>query len=148
MTCTHCAAEMPDISEFCPGCGRPVGAPKTLPAADSHEALLATLAYVAVVPAILFLASPALNRSRFVRFHSWQSILFATATAITALVIRLFFGVFSILPAIGLLLAWLCVAVACFGAPVLWLLLTGRASQGQNFQPPLIGGIATPPADC
>ncbi len=147
MTCSHCAAEMPDISEFCPGCGRPVGAPKTLPAADSHEALLATLAYVAVVPAILFLASPALNRSRFVRFHSWQSILFATATAITALVIRLLFGVFSILPAIGLLLAWLCVGVACIGTAVLWLLLTVKAAQGQSYELPVIGTMATQLAD-
>jgi len=138
---------MPDISEFCPGCGRPVGAPKTLPAADSHEALLATLAYVAVVPAILFLASPALNRSRFVRFHSWQSILFATATAITALVIRLLFGVFSILPAIGLLLAWLCVEVACIGTAVLWLLLTVKAAQGQSYELPVIGTMATQLAD-
>jgi uncharacterized membrane protein len=102
---------MPEISEFCPGCGRSVGAPEALRAADSREALLAALAYL-VAPAIVFLAVPALHRSRFVRFHSWQSIFFVAAAAVAALVMKLLFGVFSVLPAIGLLLAWLCVGGA------------------------------------
>jgi uncharacterized membrane protein len=138
---------MPDISEFCPGCGLPVGAPEALRAADSREALLAALAYVTVAPAILFLAVPALNRSRFVRFHSWQSIFFAAATAITALVMKLLFGVFSILPAIGLLLAWLLVGVACIGTAVIWVLLTVKAAQGQSYELPVIGTMATQLAD-
>jgi uncharacterized membrane protein len=137
---------MPDISEFCPGCGRPVGA-SAAPAADSHEALLAALAYVAVAPAILFLAVPALRHSRFVRFHSWQSIFFAAAAAVAALVMKLLFGVFSILPAIGLLLAWLCVGVVFIGTVVIWVLLTVKAVQGQSYELPVIGSMAAQLAD-
>ena len=142
MTCSHCAVEVPDISEFCPGCGRPVGAPEALPAADSRDALLAALAYLTVAPAILFLAVPALNRNRFVRFHCWQSIFFAAAAAVTGLVMKLLFGVFSILPAVGLLLAWLCVGVVFIGTAVLWVLLTVKAAQGQSYELPVIGSMA------
>jgi uncharacterized membrane protein len=147
MTCSYCAAEMPDISEFCPGCGRPVGAPEVLQAADSRDALLAALAYLTVAPAIVFLSVPAVNRSRFVRFHSWQSIFFASAAAITALVMKLLFGVFAVLPAIGLLLAWLCVGVTFIGTVVLWVLLTVKAAQGQSYELPVIGSMAAQLAD-
>jgi uncharacterized membrane protein len=132
---------MPEISEFCPGCGRSVGAPEALRAADSREALLAALAYL-VAPAIVFLAVPALHRSRFVRFHSWQSIFFVAAAAVAALVMKLLFGVFSVLPAIGLLLAWLCVGVVLIGTVVLWVLLTVKAAQGQSYELPVIGSMA------
>jgi uncharacterized membrane protein len=138
---------MPEISVFCPGCGRSVGAPKVLQAADSRDALLAALAYLTVAPAIVFLAIPAVNRSRFVRFHSWQSIFFASAAAITALVMKLLFGVFAVLPAIGLLLAWLCVGVTFIGTVVLWVLLTIKAAQGQSYELPVIGSMAAQLAD-
>jgi uncharacterized membrane protein len=138
---------MPDISEFCPGCGRSVGAPVALQPADSRDALLAALAYLTVAPAIVFLSVPAVNRSRFVRFHSWQSIFFASAAAITALVMKLLFGVFAVLPAIGLLLAWLCVGVTFIGTVVLWVLLTVKAAQGQSYELPVIGSMAAQLAD-
>ena len=138
---------MPDISEFCPGCGRAVDTPEATGVSDSREAILAALAYVPVAPAIVFLTVPALNRSRFVRFHSWQSIFFVAAAAITALVMKLLFGVFSVLPAIGLLLSWLLVGVAFIGIAVLWVLLTVKAAQGQSYELPVIGSMAAQLAD-
>jgi uncharacterized membrane protein len=138
---------MPDISEFCPGCGRSVGAPQALGTADSRDAVLSALAYLTVVPAIVFLAVPAVNRSRFVRFHSWQSIFFVAAAAITVLVMKLLFGVFSVLPAIGLLLAWLCVGVLFIAIMVIWVLLTVKAAQGQSYELPVIGSMAAQLAD-
>ena len=133
---------MPEISGFCPGCGRSVHALEELRAASAREALLGALAYATVVPAILFLAIPAFKGSRFVRFHSWQSVFFAAAAAITVLVMKLLFGVFSILPAIGLLLAWLCVGVLFIAIMVIWVLLTLQAVQGQSYELPVIGSMA------
>ena len=147
MICSNCAAEMPEISGFCPACGRPVGGTEALRAANSREALLAALAYVPLAPAILFLAVPTLNRSRFVRFHCWQSIFFVAAAAIAALVMKLLFGLFSILPAVGLLLAWICVGVVFIGTVVIWLLLTVKAAQGQSYELPVIGSMAAQLAD-
>jgi uncharacterized membrane protein len=133
---------MPEISEFCPGCGRPVQEPEEFRAADAREALLGAVAYVPVAPPILFLTLPTINRSRFVRFHSWQSIFFVSAAAVAVLIMKLLFGVFSILPAIGLLLAWLCVGVLFIAILVIWVLLTVKAAQGQSYELPVIGSMA------
>jgi len=133
---------MPEITEFCPGCGRPVHAPEELRAAGGREAALGALAYATVAPAILFLTVPAFKGSRFVRFHSWQSVFFAAAAAVTVLIVKLLFGVFSILPAIGLLLAWLCVGVLFIAIVVIWVLLTVKAAQGQSYELPVIGSMA------
>ena len=142
MICSHCASEMPEISAFCPGCGRSVKAPELLSAADARDALLGALAYVTVLPAILLLAVPALKSSRFVRFHSWQSVFFTIATAIVGFVVKLVFVIFSILPAIGFLLAWLSVGVASIALVVIWAVLAVKAVQGQSYELPVLGRMA------
>src|SRR6266849_4428483 len=119
MICSHCAAEMPEISSFCPACGRSVIAAEAFSAVDGRDALLGGLAYVMVAPAIVLLAVPTLKSSRFVRFHSWQSVFFAVTAAMTALVLRLLFAVFSVLPGVGFLLAWLLVGVTFIAIVVL-----------------------------
>ena len=130
---------MPEISGFCPGCGRSVNAPEALSAADTRDALLGGLAYVTVIPAILFLAVSALKSSRFVRFHSWQSVFFGIATAVTVFLIKLLFTILSLLPVVGFLLAWLSVGVAFIGIVVTWVALAAKAIQGQSYKLPVIG---------
>jgi uncharacterized membrane protein len=132
---------MPEISAFCPVCGRSVSAPAPLSAADTRDALLGASAYVAVVPAIVFLI-PMLKRSRFVRFHSWQSVFFALATVVTAFLIRVLFAIFSILPVIGFLLAWLSVGVAFIAIVMIWVALTVKTARGQSYELPVIGRVA------
>jgi uncharacterized membrane protein len=147
MTCSHCAAEMPDISAFCPVCGRSVSAPEILIATDRRDAFLGALAYVTVAPAIVFLAVSGLKSSRFVRFHSWQSVFFGIATAVTAVLIKVLFAIFSILPGIGFLLAWLSVGIAFIAIVVAWVALAVKALQGRSYELPLIGHIAAQLAD-
>jgi uncharacterized membrane protein len=138
---------MPDISAFCPGCGRSVNAPEALSAADTRDAVLGAVAYVGVVPAILFLTVPAFKSSRFVRFHSWQSVFFGVATAVTAFLIKLLFAILSVLPVIGLLLAWLSMGVAFIAIVVIWIALEVKAVQGQSYELPIIGRMAAQLAD-
>jgi uncharacterized membrane protein len=133
---------MPEISEFCPGCGRAVNAPEAMSAADTRDALLGAAAYVTVVLAIVFLALPMFRSRRFVRFHSWQSVFFSVATAVSGLLSKLLFAVFSMLPAVGFLLAWLSVGVAFIAIVVIWIALTVKAAQGQSYELPVIGRIA------
>ena len=142
MICTHCAAEMPEISAFCPGCGRSVDAPEELSVASTRDAVLGGLSYVTVVPAIVFLAVPAFRSNRFVRLHSWQSVFFFAAAAATALLLKVLFAVFSILPAIGFLVAWLLVGVTFIAMMMLWVVLTVKAVQGQGYELPILGRIA------
>jgi uncharacterized membrane protein len=134
---------MPNISAFCPVCGRPAGAPTTLTAQGTRDALLGGLAYVPVVPAIVFLAVPALKSSRFVRFHSWQSLFFAAGVVVTALLVKFLFAALSILPGIGFLTAWLLIGVTSIAIAVIWVVLPVKALQGQNYELPVLGGLAS-----
>jgi uncharacterized membrane protein len=103
---------------------------------------MGAFAYVAVVPAVVFLAVPPLRSSRFVRFHSWQSIFFALASAIAALVTRLLFFAFSVIPFVGFLLAWLSIGLVALGIVVLWGVLVLKAGLGEVFELPWIGPLA------
>src|SRR5205823_1137461 len=122
--------------------GCPVNSERELPAADSTDLLLGAVAYLLVVPAILFLLIPAIKSRRFVRFHSWQSLLFAVSTGILALILKILFAIFSILPVIGFLLAWLSLGLGFLAVVVLWVVLVTKAAQGQTYELPLIGPLA------
>ena len=145
MICSYCSAEMPDISAFCPGCGQAVKSAAHNSRAnearegDRRAALLATLAYVTAVPAIVFLAVPALRRDSFVRFHCWQSIFFTIAAAVSVLMGRLLFSVLSLLPGVGFLLACLAVGVVLIAFVILWMVLVVKAALGRIYRLPLIG---------
>jgi uncharacterized membrane protein len=147
MICSYCSAEMPDISVFCPGCGRSVQQAREdlrppISPSSSRDSVLAVFAYFAMLPAILLLVIPPLRSSGFVRFHSWQSIFFTIATAIAALLTRLLFFVFSALPVIGFLLAWLCIGLVAMAVVVLWGVLVVKAGLGEAFELPWIGRFA------
>lgn len=116
-----------------------MNAPEALSGAEPRDAILGGLAYVTVLPAILFLAVPALKSSRFVRFHSWQSVFFSIATAVTVILIKLLFTILSLLPVVGFLLAWLSVGVAFIAIVVTWVALAAKAVQRQSYELPVIG---------
>ena len=147
MICSHCAAEMPEISSFCPDCGRAVKLRRAngsvASAADSGQALLAGLAYVTVLPAIVFLSIPAFRRNGFLCFHSWQSVFFWLAGIVLAFVMRFVFLVLSLVPAVGYLFAWLSVGVGLIAFMVIWTVLVVKAALGEAFRLPWIGPIAS-----
>jgi uncharacterized membrane protein len=138
---------MPDISAFCPVCGRPVGASLASPAQGTRDALLGGLAYLTVIPAIVFLAVPAFKSSRFVRFHSWQSVFFAAAATVAGLLVKFLFAVLSMLPLIGFLAACLVVGITVIAVAAIWVVLPVKALQGQNYELPVLGGIAAAMAE-
>lgn len=140
--CIACGAQMPAGANACPACGRGVAGAGGAASAPAGAAGLAdnvagALAYVTIIPAIVFLVLEPYNRNRFIRFHSFQC-LFA-AVVWTALWIALnivvhipFFGWLTIL-------VWPLVSLAGF---VVWLILVLKAYQGQKFKLPVIGDIA------
>jgi len=145
MICSYCSSEMPEISAFCPGCGRSVdhlGTGDPISAARVGDSILGILAYIAVLPAILFLVVPRLGTSRFVRFHSWQSILFAGASGVAALATRLLFVALSVIPFGGFLLAWLLIGLVALAIVVLWGVLVLKAALGEAFELPWLGPVA------
>jgi uncharacterized membrane protein len=95
------------------------------------------LAYITIIPAIVFLVVEPYNKSRFVRFHSFQCIFFAVAW--TALWIAL--SIFAHIPILGWLsiLIWPLIGLAGF---IIWIILLVKANQGQMFKLPFIGDLA------
>src|SRR5260221_2563406 len=110
MICPYCSATMPDVSVFCPVCGRAVDSgPQVEPSVPgvwplSRDALLGAAAYVAILPALVLLVVPAFRTARFIRFHAWQSLLLAGATGGLRLATRLGLSVLSVRPILWFLL--------------------------------------------
>ncbi|HWZ81758.1 MAG TPA: hypothetical protein VNW47_03990 [Terriglobales bacterium] len=100
------------------------------------ERRVAAGVYFTFLPAILFLYLPAFRKSRFVRFHAWQSILLWTVfllAAITGILVS------NIAAAVALLLLGIIGSLAMF---FLWVVLSFKAWQGERFQLPLFGALA------
>lgn len=131
---------MPDVSAFCPACGLPVA--ETPHAVESRDKALGAIAYIGLIPAVVLLLIPALRRNRFVRFHSWQSVLFTVAAALLGLALKLLFVIFALLPVVGFLLAWLSLGIGSMGIVFLWIVLLIKAALGHSYQLPLIGPLA------
>ena len=95
------------------------------------------LAYVTFIPAIIFLVTAPYNQSRFVRFHSYQSIfLFVAVVAIQVIL-----SIMTFMPFLILITGPLHLLVA-LGALIVWIILLLKANQGQMFKLPIIGDLA------
>ncbi len=137
---------------FCPTCGTQIGdgatCPKcaggavqsavaVVPAAGLTDNLAGALAYVTIIPAILFLVLEPFSKKRFVRFHAFQCIFFAIAWTVLWIVL----AVIGHIPLLGwaTIVVWPLVSLAGF---VIWLILVFKAYQGQMFKLPVIGNMA------
>jgi len=136
---------------FCPNCGTQIAdgaaCPKCASAAPSIGATAAgggltdnmagALAYVTIVPAIVFLVLEPYNKNRFIRFHSFQCIFFAVAWT----VLWIFLAFFGHIPVLGwaTVLLWPLISLAGL---VIWIILVLKAYQGQMFKLPVIGDMA------
>jgi uncharacterized membrane protein len=137
--CPNCGTQIAD-GTVCTKCAAGVaqGAVVVNPAgAGLTDNVAGALAYVTIIPAIVFLVLEPFNRRRFVRFHSFQCLFFAVAW--TVLWIGL--SIIAHFPFLGwsTVLLWPLIYLAGF---VIWLILVLKAYQGQMFKLPVIGDIA------
>jgi uncharacterized membrane protein len=95
------------------------------------------LAYATFIPAIVFLAMPPYNKSSYVRFHSWQSILLAVAWVVLLIVLAILVRI----PFLGLIVFPLMILID-LGMFILWLVVVLKALNGQRFKLPIIGAMA------
>jgi uncharacterized membrane protein len=95
------------------------------------------LAYVTIIPAIIFLIVEPFNRNPVVRFHAWQSIFMAIAWIVTdvALVIL---GRF---PFIGWM-TWFLMPLVGLAFLILWIIVLINAFNGKRFKLPIVGDLA------
>lgn len=131
--CSNCGTQIAE-GGTCPNCARTAVQPVTGGLTDNVAGMLA---YVTIIPAIIFLVLQPYNRSRFIRFHSFQSIFFCVAW--TVLWIAL--GIVGQIPFLGwmTLLIWPLVGL---GGLIIWIILLLKAYQNQMFKLPVIGDIA------
>jgi uncharacterized membrane protein len=95
------------------------------------------LAYVTIIPAIVFLVLDPYNKKRFIRFHSFQCIFFAVAWTVLWIVLA-FIGHIPILGWATVLL-WPPISLAGL---IIWVILVLKAYQGKTFKLPVIGDMA------
>jgi uncharacterized membrane protein len=162
IVCGYCGTSMPDISEFCPACGRPVREgtffapePRTesaeplsgssgedepsgavLPPVERNDRLVGAFVYWTFIPAVVFLFLKQYQERKFVRFHAFQSIFFWAAV-----VVLLLLGFLA--STVGWLFVWLVIGALVFlGLFFTWLVLSIKALQGEWFELPWLGAIA------
>ncbi len=141
--CSACGTEVSDAAAFCPKCGKSVAstgaatgpsgtatAQAPAPAAGLQDNVAGLLAYL-FIPAIIFLVMEPYNRNKFIRFHSFQAIIYEIAWIIVA-------AVLGLLPLLGLFLIPLVGLAFTIG----WVVCMIKAFQNQYFKLPVIGDIA------
>lgn len=144
--CSSCGAQIADGMTTCPACaGRaaatvpPVATASTGGMADNVAGMLA---YITIIPAIIFLVMEPYNKSRFVRFHSWQNIFFHAAWIVAWIALMILSAVLAFIPILGHLIAFLMWMVLAFGGVIIWVILLIKANGGQMYKLPFIGDLA------
>lgn len=142
--CANCGNQVADGANVCPACGKPTAtAPPTLhPVVNATAPALADnvagmLAYVTIIPAIIFLVLEPYNRNRFIRFHSFQCIFLCIAL----IIVRIGLGFMTIIPGMFWVIYPIEMVIG-LGAFILWLLLLLKAYQGQMWKLPVVGDLA------
>src|SRR6266568_9466065 len=112
--CSSCGAQMDEGAVTCAACGKstlqPAGAGTTTATGGLADNVAGMLAYVTIIPAIIFLMLEPYNKSRFIRFHSFQSIFFTLAW----IVLSIGLNIIAAIPVLGwmTLLVWPVVGLA------------------------------------
>jgi uncharacterized membrane protein len=99
------------------------------------------IAYLTIIPAILFLVMAPYNTKPFVKFHSWQNIGLCVASFCLYIVLFIFMMVLAFIPFLRFLVL---LVYPLFGLALLvvWGLCVLKASQGSALKLPLISGFA------
>lgn len=159
--CSSCGTDVSGV-KFCSKCGQPVeDAPAATPgpaeeapaspeagsappqaapaptAPAANDNVLGAVAYLTIVPAIVFLLIEPYNKNRFVRFHSLQCLLLAGAIIVlnTANIVIGFVPVLGFVTFLTTPLVFLAMVAA-------WLIAVIKAFNGEEFRLPIIGDMA------
>jgi uncharacterized membrane protein len=138
--CNMCGAQIADGTTTCSACAGRVATAPAVPQANvggMADNVAGMLAYVTIIPAIIFLVMEPYNKNRFIRFHSWQCLFFAAAL----LVLHIGLSIFTFVPFMALITFPLHLLVS-LGGLILWIVVLMKANQGQMYKLPVIGDLA------
>jgi len=134
MVCPACNMETGTDSQYCPHCGANMTtgvAPMDARPGGLSETAAGVIAYITIIPAIIFLVMDPYNRSSFIRFHAWQSILLGITVAIVHFVL-------GVIPILG----WILMVPVGLAFLILWIFVMIKASKGERYKIPFIGNFA------
>lgn len=169
MQCPVCRNEVAPQSAFCNQCGAPLagatgaGVPppnytnvppaySTVPpayaagppvatSASLSENAAAAIAYLTIIPAVIFLVLEPYSKMPLVRFHSWQSIGLFVAGFLIQTVITIMEIAVHFIPGIVLLFSLIHLAIGA-GLFLVWLFIILKAAKGEWYKLPVIGDFA------
>ena len=139
--CNMCGAQIADGTTTCSVCA---GKAATVTATSTTatvggmtDNVAGMLAYITIIPAIIFLVMEPYNKNRFIRFHSWQCLFFAGVL----FVLHVGLSIFAFVPFLALITFPLHLLVS-LGGFIFWIVLLMKANQGQMYKLPVIGDLA------
>ena len=152
--CAKCGTELNAGATFCGSCGAPVAgaAPSSGGGAPTSSAsssggltpnVAGALAYLTIIPAIIFLVAEPYKNDKFIKFHSFQCLFTAAASFV------LFFGlgIFSMIPVVGWILGLLLMPLLGLAMFCLILFTMYKAYNNEKFKIPFIGNLAEQQAE-
>lgn len=149
MQCPSCRQEV--SGAFCNFCGATLaaapagGGAATVPAPTAGAGLstnaAAAIAYLTIIPAIVFLVLEPYKNMKLVRFHSIQNIALAVAWIAAYVALAILGVVLHAIPFIGIIFVLLDMAIGVIFF-VAWLIAIIKASKGEYFKLPVIGEFA------
>lgn len=149
MQCPSCRQET--SGAFCSFCGAtlaaaPAGAGATsIPAPTAGAGLspnaAAAIAYLTIIPSIVFLVLEPYKSMKLVRFHSIQNIVLAIVWVIAYVALAIVGIVMHFIPFFGILIALLDMGIGVLFF-VAWLVALIKASRGEYFKLPVIGDFS------
>ncbi len=111
--------------------------PEETPQTGLSDSAASGLAYITIIPAIIFLIVPPYNQKPLIRFHSWQSIFFCIAW----IVISIALTILHFMPFLGWFV-WPLRLLVDLGLFILWVIVLIKAFNGERFKIPVIGDFA------
>jgi uncharacterized membrane protein len=104
--------------------------------------IAAALAYIPIVGLVFLVIE---KGSRFVKFHSVQSLVLCAALFVAYIALMIFGFVVALVPVLGWIVSFLMIFVwlaLMIGALVVWVIALIKAFQGEWYKLPYIGDIA------
>ncbi|MGA9041203.1 MAG: DUF4870 domain-containing protein [Terriglobales bacterium] len=138
--CSSCGGQLPAGATVCPACNTaaaPAAGTTQVAGGGLTDNVAGMLAYITIIPAIIFLVMEPYNKNRFIRFHSFQCIFFWVALV----VIHVGLSIVGFVPLMMIVtiplhfLVWL-------GSLIIWIILLIKANQGLMYKLPIIGDMA------
>jgi uncharacterized membrane protein len=140
--CNMCGAQIADGTTTCAACSSRAPQATVATGGGLADNVAGMLAYITIIPAILFLVIEPYNKSRFVRFHAFQNLFLHAAGFVIWVGLFIVSFVLAFIPILGHLVSFLLWAGLLLGLFVIWIILLLKANQGQMYKLPVIGDLA------